>query len=207
MITGSAILAALFSLIDRFGLAAVVAAIFLEYACFPLPSEILLPFAGAYASYKGVPFWALLALSAAAGLAGCSLCYAVGYFGGRPLLAAARRRFPRAAGGIDASQEWLDRYGSFSVMVGRVLPLCRTYISFIAGASRQPFARFAGFSLVGIAVWNSVLAGCGYFLGSHWQTIAAFAKEYTSVLLPFVLVALFAVGCSIRRRRKKGTKQ
>jgi membrane protein DedA with SNARE-associated domain len=191
--------ATILGFIESYGLIAVFLMIMLEYACFPLPSEIVLPFAGAYASYYGVPFFAILGVSVAAGLCGCLICYLVGLLGGARLLDSAERRFHRMAESILASKRWFEKYGGMSVMIGRVLPLCRTYISFIAGLSRQNPVKFLGYSAVGISVWNLVLVGLGFKLADHWDVIAVFARRYTYILLPVVLVGVFLILTHIKK--------
>ena len=193
---------AIVQLIDRYGLAAVFLAILLEYACFPVPSEIVLPFAGAFASLRSIAFWRILLLSIAAGLGGCAVCYLAGRFGDR-LLDRLGRRFPRLREGLDASRRWFDRYGGLSVMFGRVLPICRTYISLIAGLSRQNPIRFLAYSAVGIAVWNTVLVGLGFRLAADWGSITVMVRKYTCFLLPVVLVLIFVIVCRIRSGVRK----
>ena len=188
---------AILQLIDSYGLAAVFLAILLEYACFPVPSEIVLPFAGAFASLRGIAFWQILLLSMAAGLGGCTVCYLAGRFGDR-LLDRLGRRFPRLREGLDASRRWFDRYGGLSVMFGRVLPICRTYISLIAGLSRQNPVKFLAYSAVGIAAWNTVLVWLGFRLAADWGSITIMVRKYTYFLLPVVLVLIYAVVCRIR---------
>lgn len=188
--------------IQEYGMAAVFLMILLEYACFPVPSEVVLPFSGAFAGSRGIPFWQLLLGSVAAGLLGSLLCYLAGRFGGR-LVARLEKRFTGVAKGVAAARGWFDRYGGASVMFGRVLPVCRTYISFAAGLSRQPVARFLGYSAVGIAVWNLVLTGLGYRLAAHWGAIAVLARKYTYALLPLVAVLILAVILRIRASARK----
>lgn len=188
--------------IQTYGMAAIFLIVALEYACFPVPSELVLPFSGAFAGARGIPFWQLLLCSVAAGLAGSLLCYLLGRFGGRAV-ARLERRSAGVARGVAASRRWFERYGGASVMFGRVLPICRTYISFAAGLSRQPPLRFVGYSAVGIAVWNLVLTGLGYRLAAHWGEITVFARKYTYALLPVVLVVIFVVVCRIRASARK----
>ena len=193
---------AILQFIGSYGLAAVFLLILLEYACFPVPSEIVLPFAGAFASLRGIAFWLILLISIAAGLGGCTVCYLTGRFGDR-LLKRLGRRFPRLQEGLDASRRWFDRYGGLSVMFGRVLPICRTYISLVAGLSKQNPVKFLAYSAVGIAAWNTVLVGLGFRLVSNWGSITVLVRKYTCFLLPVVLVLIYAVVCRIRAAAKK----
>lgn len=189
--------------IADYGMAAVFAMIALEYACFPVPSELVLPFAGAFAARTGTGFGALLAVSVAAGVTGSLACYLIGRLGGGALLARWSAAHPKAARGLEASREWFARNGDLSVAVGRVLPVCRTYISFVAGIAGQKPWRFVLFSAAGITVWNTVLMGLGYQLGSHWDTVSVWAEKYRAVLLPVALVAIVGVALHIRAQRKK----
>lgn len=189
----------IFSFIESYGLIAVFILIMLEYACFPLPSEIVLPFAGAYAAFYGVPFYAILLISVAAGLCGCLVCYLIGFFGGAALLDKLGRRASKTTAGFEASKQWFDRYGSFSVIIARVLPLCRTYISFVAGLSRQKVLKFLALSAIGISVWNLVLVGLGFKLAAHWDIISVYARKYTYILLPVVILIVFTVLCRIKK--------
>lgn len=185
--------------IQNYGMIAIFISILLEYACFPVPSEIVLPFAGACAAFWGIPFTAVWLLSIAAALCGCMVCYIFGRAGGVPILTRISGRYRGAAEGIEASKRWFDKYGGISVMAGRVLPICRTYISFIAGMSQQPVYIFLGFSAVGAAVWNLLLTGFGYQLAGKWGVISVWAERFSILLLPAVALAVFCIVCRIRR--------
>lgn len=192
------------NLIGQYGMIAVCALIALEYACFPVPSEIVLPFAGAYAARRGLPFAEVLALSVAAGLTGSAVCYLIGFFGAATFLPRLGRRFRKLGKGLDDAARWFTRFGGVSVAVARVLPLCRTYISFAAGLSKQNIFAFLAFSAIGITGWNAVLVGLGYQLAENWGVISVWAKKYSCILLPFVLVAVFVIACRIKN--KAGSK-
>ncbi|HEX3026295.1 MAG TPA: DedA family protein [Clostridia bacterium] len=188
--------------IAEYGLAAVFIMIAMEYACFPMPSEILLPFAGAFAAQNGIGFFSLLLVSVGAGITGAFTCYLIGAFGGSAVIDRISRKHPKTAAGINASRAWFHRYGNLSVMIGRVLPICRTYISFVAGISRQNPVWFAAFSLIGISIWNLVLTGLGFMLGDNWERVSVYAEKYKYILLPVVLVLIFGIINHIRNKRK-----
>lgn len=189
--------------IETGGIWAIYLLVGLEYACFPLPSEALLPFAGAFAARTQIPFWQVYAGATLAGLMGCLLCYMLGRFGGAPLFAWIERRFPRTRKGLAATRAWFEKYGGLSVMAGRVLPLFRTYISLFAGAARQPVLRFLALSAVGIAAWNAALVGAGYLLAENWEAVAGGAQNYMRYLLPAAAVAGALVFWRIRRASKR----
>lgn len=192
------------TLFFEYGLWAMFLLILIEYACFPISSEIVLPLAGAVAAAGEFPFLLLLPISVVAGLLGTSFCYMVGYFGGPPLLDKLSSRFPSWEKGLCTSRGLFDKYGSLTVGFGRVIPICRTYIAFIAGALRQTYAGFLTASFVGIAVWNTLLMGLGYYLGNNWSLVASWYREYKLVILAvLLLLILFLVW---RSRRKKAGK-
>ncbi|MGB4015225.1 MAG: hypothetical protein WBL47_05315, partial [Bacilli bacterium] len=70
-----------------------------------------------------------------------------------------------------------------AVALGRVIPLCRTYIAFVAGASRQKAARYAGFSLIGITLWNAALIGLGYLFADNVAAVGKFVSAYKTVIV------------------------
>lgn len=189
--------------VETYGLWAVFVLVALEYACFPLPSEVILPFAGAFAARMDVPFGQVLPGCCAAGLLGCLLCYTVGRTAGGGLLARVEKRFPRAGKALCATRAWFEKYGSASVLFGRVLPLFRTYISLIAGMARQPVWKFALLSLIGLSVWNTALVGLGYLLAGQWETVAYGARGYMRVVLPIMAVGVFLVVLRIRKSAKR----
>ena len=123
----------LLSLFDRYGIFAMILIIFLEYACFPVSSELVLPFSGAVARAENVSFFLLLPLSVLAGLLGTGLCYLVGRIGGEAVLTKLTKRFPKTEKAIVASRAKFDRYGAVAVCIGRALRrrlwyclICRT---------------------------------------------------------------------------------
>lgn len=187
-----------------YGLIGVFVLILLEYACFPLPSEIVLPFSGAVASQSGWAYWEILLLSTIAGVLGALACYIIGYFGGYPLVEKIGRRFPKMQKGLDASRKKYVQYASFASGVGRVIPLCRTYISFIAGISRQNIWSYLLSTAIGVAVWNSVLLALGFLLAENWELATEYYEQYKMILIPIalVVVAVLVIRFILRRRKK-----
>ncbi|MBR3294742.1 MAG: DedA family protein [Clostridia bacterium] len=169
--------------IDNYGLIAITLVITLEYACFPVPSEIVLPLSGAVAAQGSFSFLAVYLLSILAGLAGSYICYCIGRFGGVPLLKKLENRFPKFHAGIQFAKEKFEKYSTLSVGFGRVIPLCRTYISFVAGLAEQNILIFTAASAAGIGIWNAILVGLGYLLSSNWQIVAQYYDKFKWVML------------------------
>lgn len=181
-----------FSLFDRYGIFAMFLIIFLEYACFPISSELVLPFSGAVARAEDISFFLLLPLSVLAGLLGTGLCYLAGRIGGDAVLAKLTKRFPKTEKAIASSRAKFIRYGAGAICMGRVIPLCRTYIAFVAGAVGQSPSVFFPYSLLGITIWNSALLSFGYFLQDNWGAVSGYYDRYKQYLIP-VLIGIVTV--------------
>ncbi len=182
------------SFFQKYGLFGLCLMILLEYACFPISSEIVLPFCGAFAKSYDISFFLLIPGSVLSGLAGTSLCYFIGRIGGTRLLTSLKNRFPKTRKGIEASEKKMESFGALAVCFGRVIPLCRTYIAFIAGSVKQPYSQFLSYSLFGITVWNCILIGLGYLFKSNWNEVQRYYEEYKTLLIgTAVLLALVFV--------------
>jgi len=193
--------------VGSYGRIAVFVLILLEYACFPLPSEVVLPFSGALASEKDWSFLSVWGLSIAAGVLGAFVCYLIGWFGGRPLVEAVKRRFPKTRKGLEASQRKYESYASLSCCVGRLIPLCRTYISFFAGISRQNPASYLAATALGAAVWNAALLGLGFAFAENWNIASKYYDQYKIIVLPvlFALAGFWVLRKVLRKKRQKSS--
>lgn len=189
------------SLFDRYGIFAMILIIFLEYACFPISSELVLPFTGAVARAENISFFLLLPLSVLAGLLGTGLCYLAGRLGGEAVLTKITNRFPKTQKALDASRAKFTKYGAGAVCIGRVIPLCRTYIAFVAGAVGQSPSVYFPYSFLGITIWNSALLSFGYFLRDNWGAVSGYYARYKQYLLP-ALIGIVAL-LILQNRRKK----
>jgi len=191
------------SLFKKYGLFGLCLMILLEYACFPISSEIVLPFSGAFAKSYDISFFLLIPGSVLAGLLGTSLCYAIGRIGGTRVLTFLKTKFPKTEKGITASEKKMERYGALAVCFGRVIPLCRTYIAFIAGSMKQPYRQFLTYSFFGITVWNCILISLGYLLKSNWNEVQRYYEEYKLVLVATaaLLVLLFIFRKLFRKQK------
>lgn len=191
----------LFSFLTSYGMPAMLLFILLEYACFPVSSEIVLPFCGALAARQGIFYPLLVLLSAIAGLLGTTLCYGVGRLGGNALLERIMQRFPKTRHSLETSYTYFQKKGAPIVLLGRFIPLCRTYLGFVAGALCLPFPSYLAYSFVGIFFWNALLCGLGYFLQNNWPVVASWYTRYKDILLPVLaLLLLFFTAAKIRKK-------
>lgn len=196
------------NLIYEYGLIAMFLIIMLEYACFPVSSEIVLPFSGAVASVNNTSFFVILPLSILAGLIGTGICYTIGWFGGGAILNAIKRRFPKTEKGLNSSHDKFMQNGAAAVCIGRVIPLIRTYIALVAGAAKlNPVTYFAA-SAVGITIWNTLLIGLGYVLRENYKKVGEYYERYKENLIPVFIICAAAILFNIfyQKQKKKRSK-
>jgi membrane protein DedA with SNARE-associated domain len=190
------------------GYAGIVLLMGIESACIPLPSEIIMPFAG-YVSYLGRfnLYWA-----ATAGAVGCNLGSAVAYWigakGGRPLVERYGRWVLVSHHDLDLVTRFFEKYGSITVLISRLLPIVRTFIAFPAGIAKMNQLRFHIYTFVGSWPWCFALAYAGRELGERWHTDPrfeqAFHRFHLAVELAVVALFLWFLWAHVSRGRAAG---
>jgi membrane protein DedA with SNARE-associated domain len=157
--------------ISTWGYLAVFLLMLGESACVPIPSEVVMSFAGALGAAGKIDVFGALGAGVVGELAGAYLSWAVGVTGGRALVERYGRYVLLTRSDLDRAEGWFKSRGELSVLVGRVLPVIRTFISLPAGIAEMPPVRFGAFTLLGSLVWDAMLVGVGYALGSRWSSI------------------------------------
>jgi membrane protein DedA with SNARE-associated domain len=182
------------SLYGAVGYLGVVVAMTIESAMVPLPSELILPYAGFLVSdtsqlepltHGPWAFWIVVVGATLGNTLGSLISYAIGAYGGRPFLERYGRYLLIRPHEIELADRFFADHGGATVFVGRLLPIIRTFISFPAGVARMPLGRFIVYSTVGALIWSTLLLYAGTVLGENWQDIR-------HALQPFDL--LIAVG-------------
>ena len=188
------------------GYAGIAVLMGIESACVPLPSEIIMPFAG-YLVFLG--HFNLL-LVATVGALGCNLGSAVAYWvgasGGRPLVERYGSWVLMSRHDLDRMTGFFNRYGSITVLLGRLLPVVRTFIALPAGIARMPQLRFHVYTFVGSWPWCYALAYIGMKLGEKWNSDPrfeqAFHRFHLVVELALVAAVIWFVWSHINGRRE-----
>jgi membrane protein DedA with SNARE-associated domain len=180
------------AVISAGGYLGVVVLMAIESACIPLPSEVVMPFAG-YLVFTGR--FDLFA-AATAGAIGCNLgstvAYYVAVYGGRPVIERWGRYVLIRTHDLDRAEQLFDRYGSIMVFVGRLLPVIRTFIAFPAGLARMRMLPFQVYTFIGSWIWCFALTYVGFILGDRWNSDPQFRRIYHA--LDIVIVAVLAAG-------------
>mgnify|MGYP005833191851 FL=1 len=183
------------NLLNTIGWGGVVAAMAVESACIPLPSEVTMPLAGwMLIQAKGFATWHVV-WAGFYGALGCTIgsvfTYWVGAKGGRPILERYGRYVLISTHDMEVADRWFHRYGEATAFFSRLLPIVRTFISLPAGIARMNFPRFAILTFVGSFIWCAVLAWAGYVFGEHWVEVREAMRPF-DIPIALVLVALFA---------------
>jgi membrane protein DedA with SNARE-associated domain len=154
----------------------------IESACIPLPSELIMPFAG-YLVYEGSMS---LLWVATAGAIGCNLgslvAYEIGRCGGRPLVERYGRWILMGRRELEWADRFFSRWGEAAVLVGRLLPVIRTFIALPAGVARMPRGRFHIYTFLGSWPWCFVLAYLGMKLGENWRSLGKYFHRFDAVI-------------------------
>lgn len=175
------------------GYVGVAALMAIESACIPLPSELIMPFAGYLASIGQLSLFGI----ALAGAVGCNIgstvAYEVGARAGRPAIERWGRFVLLTTHDIDQAERFFVRYGSAAVLIGRLLPVVRTFIALPAGFARMPIWKFQLYTFVGSLIWCFALAWLGQQLGRQWDSSPAVKAAFHGADLVIVGLLVLAI--------------
>jgi membrane protein DedA with SNARE-associated domain len=191
--------------ISRGGYGGIALLMALESACLPIPSEIIVPFAGYLVSIGRFNLY----LAATFGALGCNLgsaiAYEVGARGGRPFVRRWGRYILVAERELDQVERLFRKYGAISVLIGRLLPVIRTFIALPAGIARMNRWQFHLYTFIGSWPWCFALAYAGLFLGSRWNSRPALQSKMHrldgAVVLLLMVAFVYFVYTRIRAAR------
>ena len=183
--------------------------IVLESTMVPIPSLLVMPFAGFLASKGEFSLPAILAINSAAALTGSSLSYWLGAAGGKPLLLRYGKYLFIRPKDIEKTEAYFAKHGGKTIFIGRFLPVVRHLISIPAGIARMPLPSFLTLTFCGATMWGGGLMVLGYQLGSNWESIAQKAKRVDLVIAGLIVVVILAVIIKfvLRRRREQAEQK
>ena len=185
------------AVIEQLGYGGVFVGMTLESTGLPLPSEIIMAFAG-YVVWEGQLTLLGITLAGTLGcLTGSLIAYGIGAYGGRPLLERYGKYVLIRKNELDRGEQWFAKHGESAVFISRLLPVVRTYISFPAGIVRMDVRKFSVYTFLGSLPFCFAFAYAGVALGPHWHSITRISR-YFSVAVIVGLAVL--VGYLIYRR-------
>mgnify|MGYP001053776352 CR=1 FL=1 len=192
-------------IINELGYLGIAGGMFLESACIPLPSEVVLPLGGFMVAGGTISMLGANIAVAVGSMAGSLLAYLVGYYGGRPFILKYGKYFFVSEKHFYESEKTFRKYGSAAVFFGRLLPVIRTFISLPAGIARMDIKKFLVFSLVGMLPWNFILIFLGYKFGQQYEKVIRpiFHRFEYAVIGVFVLIIAFFIVKHFSGKKRK----
>ncbi len=189
-------------LISNLGYPGIFVLMTIEGIITPIPSELIIPFAGYLAAEGEMNLVLVIAVGTAGAAIGNTVAYYIGYRVGRPLIERYGKYIWLDERDLGLAERWFAKYGDIGILLGHAIPGVRSFISFPAGIGKMRVKRFVLFSTIGALIWTTVLALAGYVLIDEWRRFA----ETTDNIDLYVLVAAIAiiigyVYWSKRRRR------
>ena len=184
------IIAILVGLIASGGYTSIVLLMAIQSACIPIPSEVIMPLAGYALAHSRLDLIILATVASLASNLGSIPAYWVGARGGRPMVERYGSYLLLSRRDLDMVDRFFDRYGSITVLIGRMLPIVRTFIAFPAGIAKMNQLRFHIYTFIGSWPWCYALAWVGMKLGATWNTDPRFKEVFQRFHLAVELVLI-----------------
>jgi membrane protein DedA with SNARE-associated domain len=168
----------------------------IESAGIPIPSEIIMTYAGFMASSGGIPHLVVVAFIGSLGTAfGSAIGYMIGAKGGKPFVDQYGKYFGLNPQKMLWAEKWFCKYGESACIYTRLLPVVRTIVNIPAGMLGMNFYKFVLYSMLGAFPWCLVLSAVGYILGENWNTIMRTMHTFTYAIV--ALIVLLALACAV----------
>ena len=179
----------------------------LESALIPIPSEVTMPFSGSLVALGQFNIWFVVLAGTLGNLFGSLLAYFLGYWGEesvvRRLIVKYGKYLLISEHEYDQSERWFRVHGELIVLLSRVLPVLRTFISLPAGVAKMKLPKFITYTVVGSLIWSFVLTEFGIVLGRNWKTLGVYFHKFDIVIVvACVLVVVWYVWHKLKRFKK-----
>ncbi|RIU94580.1 DedA family protein [Oceanobacillus picturae] len=194
------------NIMEQFGYLGILLMMALENLFPPIPSEIVLPFGGFLTTYTNMTVWGVVIAATIGSLLGAVILYWIGTLLDVDRLERIIKRWGRIARikveDVHKADAWFDKYGYWTVLIGRMVPVVRSLISIPAGMSNMRFGLFMLFTVIGTLIWNSILITVGVILGESWHDITSFMDLYSDIVY-FFLAVIFVILLYLYFRKKR----
>ena len=193
--------------IEQLGYVGVALLVVAENVFPPIPSEIVLPFAG-FVAQRGSESVVIMILAATVGsVGGALIMYGIAAVIGDKRLHAFTRRFGKWVQirevDLTRAEEWFDRHATSAVLVGRCVPLIRSVVSIPAGFRRMKLIPYIAYTFAGSLVWNILLIGSGALLGDNWERVGSYVGVFQWVVIALVIAVGVRFALGVYRRRNQ----
>ncbi len=173
-----------------YGYFAVALLMAMENACIPIPSELILGFAGYLVFADQMTFTGAMIAGMIGGMVGSIFAYLVGSYGGRKFVDKYGKYFLIKKSHVDLAQRWFDKYGIRAVFFSRMLPVVRTFISLPAGFARVNFKAFLFYTFAGSLPWTALILYLGILFGENWKKLLEIGHEASIIVVIAILVVI-----------------
>ena len=191
--------------ISMLGYGGVVLMMAIESACIPLPSEIIMPFAGYLVSTGKFSLLGVSLAGAVGCVLGSAIAYWVGIWGGRPFIEKYGKYILITRHDLDLADRFFQKYGNAAVFISRLLPVIRTFISLPAGIAKMNFPKFISYTFLGSLPFCYLLAYVGKKLGDNWNTLGVYFHKFDLVIGIIILIGVvWFVKRHLNIRKKDG---
>ena len=188
--------------VQAWGYSGIFGLMLLESSSLPVPSEVILPFAGYLASLGRLDIWITVTLATVAGAAGSLIDYYVGLKGVQALTKnKILGKIVLSTNQLEVAEKWFTKYGSLMIFTSRLIPGFRTTFSFPAGAVKMKLVKFISFTVAGCFLWNVILVYSGWYLGRNWTQVAGISHYL--IVTAVVAIAIIIVVYMVKRRPVK----
>jgi membrane protein DedA with SNARE-associated domain len=179
------------SVIDKLGYFGIFILMVLESMVFPLPSELVMPFAGYLASQGRFTFQFVMVASVCGSIVGSFISYVIGAYGGRELILKHGKYILVTHHDLHMTESWFKKRGEITIFLARFVPVVRHLISIPAGIAKMNLWKFFIYTAVGAGLWNGFLAWLGYTFGEHWDLVRKYTEPFS------IVIALMIVGAVV----------
>lgn len=194
-------------MMQQIGYPGLFIAMFVEGVVTPIPSEIIVPFAGHLAAEGHFNIVLVILVASLGAVLGSTGAYFIGYKVGRPFIRKYGKYFRLKEEHMKKAEDWFGKYGDVSILLGHAMPGTRSFISFPAGIGKMRLRNFMIFTFFGAMIWNTFLALLGYFLGEAVFDLAETFEYFDIAVITTVVVVFVAYLLWKRKKRKEKEDQ
>ncbi len=176
----------------------------LESMIVPLPSELVMPFAGFLVAQGTFNFYLVILFSTLGSIIGSFISYYLGRYGGNKLVIRWGKYLLLDDEDLKNTERWFSRRGELTILIGRFIPVVRHLISIPAGIGKMNLKKFTIYTIVGAGIWNTILIWVGLILGENWESLRKYSERFSAIIAVLLVIAVaFFIIRHIRLKRKK----
>jgi len=191
-------------LISSLGYTGVFILMMFESMILPVPSELVMPFAGFLVVEGRFTFLGVIIASSLGSIVGSLISYYIGFYGGNRFVLRFGKYLLLDSEDLKKTEEWFALRGEKTVLISRFIPVVRHLISIPAGIGRMDLKKFLIYTLIGATAWNGILAYVGYKLGEHWEDVRVYSEPLSmGMAVVIVIVGGYFVYRHVKHKSKK----